>query len=165
MLPNESVSHFPAPPPTWSDVVRLCRRVCILRERGLHADAEKLLVESLPPLLATVRAPQETDAALNLRLDAVFAQETERVANAAVLAELLRPLLAEDLPAATALPVGTPAPVLVPLATAPAVTPPAAPPPKPPTRGAISIADFIDDMIAQESPPDRAGDSARRRAS
>jgi hypothetical protein len=114
-------------------------------------------------MLATVRAPGESDATVTERLNAMFATEAERVANAAVLAEILVPMIAEQLrpPISSGLAapgVSQPTVPATPLAPVPLAPRPAAPRP-------ASIADFIDDMIAQESPPDRSGQGAQRRAS
>ena len=128
----------------------------MLRERGQNDVAERLRSGELMTLLAAIRTPGDSDAAITERLNAIFAAEAERVANAAVLAEILVPMLTEQLRplgASSAAPTPVPAPV---------VAPPMATPRQP--RPA-SIADFIDDMIAQEKPPDRPGQGAQRRAS
>jgi hypothetical protein len=138
---------------SWSDVARVCRRVCVLRERGQNAEAEQLRSGSLPELLSAVRTPTDTDATIAERLESVFTHEAERVADAAALAELLVPLLSEQLRSSPALQGVIPA----------TIVPPTPPPKKPPARRAASIADFIDEMIAQESPPDRS--DAKRRVS
>jgi len=154
MLLTLPVSNFPAPTVSWSDVARVCRRVCVLRERGLPDEAENLRAGALIELLAAVRAPADTDASVMERLEATFAVEAERVANAAVLAELLVPLLSE---------VRTPA---LPPGLRPVPPAEVARPTKPVTpRTAASIADFIDEMIAQENPPNHSGGGAQRRAS
>ena len=157
MLLNQSVSNFPAPAVTWSDVARVCRRVCVLRERGQNEEAERLRAGELMTLLAAVRAPDESDAATTERLNALFATEAERVANATVLAEILVPMISEQLrPLAAPGRTAAETPALA--AVAPVVTKPVQPRP-------ASIADFIDDMIAQERPLDRPGPGAQRRAS
>jgi hypothetical protein len=155
VLPNPSVSNFPTQPRSWSDLARLCRRVCVLRERGLVAEAERVRAGELAETLAAVRSPTDTDEAIEQRLATTFAAEAERVANAAVLAELLAPLLADRAQRPGA-PVALTSDSAAPL-----------PPPKPaPRAGPLDLADFIDDMIAQERPPLRAGaPSAQRRAS
>ncbi len=108
--------------------------------------------------LAALRAIPEAAADSDARLRALFAAEEERVLNARVLAELLVPLLSEHLgglrpPAPRRATVASPAP-------AAAAAEPAVPAGSGPTPG---IADFIDEMLAQ----DRAagGDRTRRRAS
>jgi hypothetical protein len=148
LLRNPSDSNFPGSMTPWGEVARACRRICVLRERGQQDDAERIRTEELPRLVALARAPEETDAMANERLEKIFSLEEERVASAAVIAELLAPMLAGK---------SRPAPVeQVAVSVAPmpaAVTP--APAPKPPERRSASIADFIDEMIAQEKPPDR----------
>ena len=157
MLSNQSVSNFPAPAVTWSEVARVCRRVCVLRERGQKDEAERVRADEVMPMVALLRTATDTDAAITERLNTVFAAEAERVANAAVLAELLLPELTGQL-RSLAVPVAAPTSPVPPLPA-----PAAVPKPTPPRRG--SIADFIDDMIAQERPPDRPGHGAERRAS
>jgi hypothetical protein len=135
----------------------VCRRVCILRERGQNEEAERLRAGELMTMLAAIRAPDDSDATITDRLNALFATEAERVANAAVLAEILVPMIAEQLRPLTASSAAAneiPAPSVV----APAPSKPVQPRP-------ASIADFIDDMIAQERPLDRPGPGAQRRAS
>jgi hypothetical protein len=156
LLPNPSVSNFPAQAPSWSDLARLCRRVCVLRERGLAADAERVRAGELTEMLAALRTPDDTEETIAQRLAATFAVEAERVANAAVLAELLAPLIAEHTRPATG-PVAMRSDSTSPL-----------PVPKPaPRAGPLDLADFIDDMIAQERPPpSRTGPAvSQRRAS
>ena len=156
MLPTALVSNSPAPVPEWSDVARECRRVCVLRERGRNDEAEQVRQGFLADLVSAARAPTDTDADVAARLETLFARETERVANAAVLAELLLPVLLENLRAVVA------------TASAASVVKPAAPilprTSTPPTA-AISIADFIDAMIARENSVDSSNPNARRRAS
>jgi hypothetical protein len=135
----------------------MCRRVCVLRERGHPDDAERLRAGELMAMVAAIRTPAESDAAVSERLNAIFAQEAERVANAAVLAELLAPSLLEKL---------QPQPGAEPNTTraSPSIAPPL-PVEKTVAPRAGSIADFIDEMIAQEKPPARPGPGAQRRAS
>jgi hypothetical protein len=131
----------------------------MLRERGHSEDAERLRAGELMAMVAAVRTPAETDAAISERLNAIFAIEAERVANAAVLAELLLPTLVEKLQlqsrphavtesSVTPTSLAQPAPVEKPVAPRPA-----------------SIADFIDEMIAQDKPPARPSSNGQRRAS
>ena len=114
-------------------------------------------------MVASVRAPTDSDAAIAERLNAIFAAESERVANAAVLCELLLPVLAEKFHLQAKPP--TPLVAAVTLEPAPA-SPPSEPiAEKPAAPRAASIADFIDEMIAQEKPPPRSGGNTQRRAS
>jgi hypothetical protein len=129
----------------------------MLRERGQSEIAERVRAGELMTLLAALRTPGDSDAAITERLNAVFAAEAERVANAAVLAEILVPMLTEQLRPLGAVPVAASTPI-----PAPVISPPV---PKPPQPRPASIADFIDDMIAQEKPPDRPGQGTQRRAS
>ena len=152
-MTNPPVPRFPPQPISWSDVARLCRRICLLRECGQNDAAEILRRTSLEDALNSLRT-SEDPATIAQRLESTFAAEAERVANAAVLAEMLAPLLnkqrhsldpfgaaaAEAPPMATSTPADSPA-----LATA--VAPRSSAP-----RGApADIAHFIDEMIAQES--------------
>ena len=108
-------------------------------------------------MVAAVRTPSDSDAAVSERLNTIFAHEAERVANAAVLAELLVPALVEKLqPQLRAEPAAA--------AAFDSIAPPV-PIEKTGTPRAASIADFIDEMIAQEKPPARPGPGAQRRAS
>jgi hypothetical protein len=157
VVAKSAVSNLSPPPVpvSWSDVARVCRKVCVLRERGQSGEAEQLRAQTLPELLAALKTPTDTDAAIAQRVESIFAVETERIANATVLAELLVPLLSEQL-RGLAVP-----PNMISASLSPAPPPP--PPPKPPARAAtISIADFIDDMIAQENPPPRGGRASRQ---
>ena len=141
---------------SWSDIALVCRRVCVLRERGQNEVAERLRAGELMTMLAAVRTPGDSDAATTERLNAIFATEAERVANAAVVAEILVPMITEQLRplmGSTVASSAIPTPVVVP------------PVPKPSQPRPASIADFIDDMIAQERPPDRPGQGSQRRAS
>lgn len=125
----------------------------MLREQGDEAEAERVQSGPFAESLIALRTPAETDAAFDQRIEAIFAVERERVANAAVLAELLAPILAARLPLA-----------------APPVAPesldsrPVARVTRPLPIAPAGIADFIDEMIAQErtnaTPP-----AAHRRAS
>lgn len=147
-------------------MVNLCRRICHLRFFAHLAEADSLQMNELPRLLALLPTAPDVDA----RLHDVFASEEKRMADARALAELLAPLLAEQLrsvfvslPASSLqAPASAPQPSSSPFAT-PALSPAAASAtsaPKPaarPVRTTVpGIADFIDDMLAQERPARRA---------
>jgi hypothetical protein len=137
----------------------------VLRERGQHEEAEDLRSRELPGLLASIRSPSDTNASVEAQLEAILTREEDRVANAMVLAELLAPLLTQ---ASARVPELTPILIPTPEPSAPEPRPPqfVAPPPSPaPARPAGSIADFIDEMIAQETAPAEAAPASRRRAS
>ncbi len=123
--------------------------MCLLREQGQADEAAQLEAGTLPEMVAALRGPDDTDATLAARLDSILALEMERVANAAVLAELLAPLLQPAVARPTAS-----------LALAPSL-PSDAMPLRAPRALTGDIADFIDEMIAQE----RAPDAPQRRAS
>uniref|UniRef100_UPI0039C967CA hypothetical protein n=1 Tax=Horticoccus sp. 23ND18S-11 TaxID=3391832 RepID=UPI0039C967CA len=157
-LSSEPAPHFSIPGNAWNDVARTCRRVWVLREHGRHDEAELLRQGELAGQVAAARSPAESDADVAGRLEAIMTHEAERVASAAVLAELLLPILAQQLraPAAT---VATASPVAI--QALPKLDAPQAPAQRP----AASIADFIDMMIAQENATDLSARAAQRRAS
>lgn len=116
--------------------------------------------QELEPLVENLRSGGDTPLALDARLAATMAEESDRVANATLLAELLAPMLGLR-PGASELKTLVAAP-------RPAISPEsrvnAAPIPKP-ARTAASIADFLDEMIAQESTPTRPPGATPRRVS
>jgi hypothetical protein len=128
-------------------VARICRRICLLRESHQAAAAEELRRGELAAALVAIRATVESDAVVEQKLEATFAAEAERVANAAVLAELLAPLLVQH----TSWEPGSSARLHEPAGEAPAL-PLSAPPPR---ADPADIAHFIDEMIAQERVPPR----------
>jgi len=124
----------------------------VLRERGRSEEAEQLRASSLEQLLSDRRSEGEPDATIDDHLAAILVTEQERVANAAVLAELLLPILSEHLRSSA------------PLAKIAAVAAPPARPPAAPRVPSTGIADFIDEMIAQER-ADGSDPASHRRAS
>jgi hypothetical protein len=139
-LISPSVSPSSAESHAWSEVARICRRVCVLRERGCTDEAETLRRSELDVLLATLRQEASEPAVVDRQFESIFAAEADRVANASVLAELLAPLLRERLPAPT-----------VAESSAPRTSSPSAVPARRPRPAAAGgIADFIDEMIAHE---------------
>lgn len=126
----------------------------MLKERGDSDAAERLRTGDLASAIESRRAESgESDEAIRARLDAIMAVEEERVANAAVLAELLAPMLGASASARVA---------------ASGVHPPATPAIEPPATASaperprpVNIADFIDEMLAQE----RGEPHGHRRAS
>jgi hypothetical protein len=163
-LINPTVPCFNFQPDSWTDVARLCRRICLLRECGRNDEAEHVRHSALAEAIAARRSAGDSEAMIEQRLDAMFAVEAERVANAAVLAELLAPLLggrqfhSQDPFTALA---GAPEPVARKVPTPPVplhVAPLEAPAPR---ADASDISHFIDAMIAQERSPSRDGDVRR----
>ena len=100
--------------------------MCVLQAQG-HTDEAERLRASLPA---------------DERVAAVLAAETERVADAAVLAELLAPMLAEKSVAER-----------VSVSSDPETLTRSATPAASPRTSPAGIADFIDEMLAQERPP------------
>lgn len=108
---------------------------------------------ALQEALAAVRHSGEAEETIAARLEATFAAEADRVANASVLAELLAPLLtarpvSQDPFGASAWPPAAP-----PEAIAPAPLPspvPDSPAPAAPRAAPGDISLFIDEMIAQQ---------------
>ncbi|MBL9186418.1 MAG: hypothetical protein JNK23_02975 [Opitutaceae bacterium] len=135
--PPATVSAQPTAAPDWIDVARLCRRICLLVERGEIAEADRLRTGEFSAAVSALRAAG-TDGAM-------FAIEAERLAHATLIAEFLAPLLAARLqPAARR---DMPAPSLARIA---ALTPEPAAPARSAAPG--NIADFIDEMLAREHP-------------
>lgn len=146
---DPSVPRFPARPASWNDIALICRRICLLRETNRPAAAEQLRRHDLAAAVAAVRPEVDSDAALEQKLAAICAAEAERVANAAVLAELLAPLLLAAPHAARPSWAAEAAPE-----EAASAFPPAAPAANAsrPRGDPADIAHFIDEMIAQEQP-------------
>jgi hypothetical protein len=160
LLLNRSASNFPPPSATWNDVARLVRRVCVLRERGETDAAENLRLGALASLITSVQNAADDPAGVAQRIEAIYATEQERVANASALAELLLPLLTDSAPVFGAHPESE-LQVTAMHSPSPAVP---TPPTSKPVRRPGDIADFLDDMIAQER-AEEADPSSRRRAS
>lgn len=113
----------------------------MLRERGELAEAERYAADALPAAVAAARIPADTDESIAAQLETIFARESERVADASVLAGLLASFPSGNAPPAGAVRTD---------ATPRARNVPAAAPPR---RATGDIADFIDEMIAQEGSP------------
>jgi len=130
-------------------VVGLCRRICVLDARSETAAAAQLRAGPLAAALARCRAEGETEEAISANLAATLHVETERVANAGVLAELMVPLLVGKLGIAGNTAAGAHSQTVPSTAAKSRHQTPAAP------RIPGNIADFIDEMIAQEQPTRR----------
>jgi hypothetical protein len=134
-----------AAPSHWDDVRRIYRRVCVLREQGRDAEATSLEHAEFSRALSAARAASKAGD----EEAGVLAAEAERVSTACLLAEMVAPLIAEQLRAELpGLAGGAVAVAKMPargvsVATAPKSRPaPAAPP---------SITDLIDGMLSLES--------------
>jgi len=118
----------------------------VLHERGEGSAADTLEAGPLAELIAALRTTAENSAEFDQRLETVFTTEQERVANASALAELLLPLLSHGTPLFGVVSPTPPAPAPQTLSAPVSFAEPA-----PPVRRAPgAIADFLDDMIAQE---------------
>lgn len=139
----------PAIEHAWDEVRRLVRRIGLLRAAGRHAEALDLEIDELSRAFTAARA---ADPAGEDRSPAIQHEETERIAQASALAEILAPLLAEKLrqhlPPAV---VGAAAALATPTESVRPPAPNAAAPS--PTSSPPSIADFIDSMLAQRPSP------------
>jgi hypothetical protein len=125
----------------WDAVRRLYRRICVLRATGRDADASVLEREDLSRALSAARAA--TDSPVNETT--LLAAESDRVADAGVLADVLAPLLAERLRADAPTPIA--AVSAEPASTAVSTLTPLT---RPPRASVPGIADLIDGMLSQE---------------
>jgi len=127
--------------PPWSEVGRTCRRICLLRAAGRYAEAQR--IEDTELAAAAAKASREGSGPgpeADARLATMLAGEAERVAAAVAFAEILAPMLSERLGDRAAIHAQAPKhPHRGPGTGAPG--------------GVRGIADFIEEMLAQ----DRAG--------
>lgn len=129
----------------WDDVRRIYRRICILRKQGRDAEATSLEHAEFSRALSAARAASKAgDEEAQL-----LAAEAERVSTACLLAEMVAPLIAEQLRAE--LPVLSGAPLAV--AKMPARLAASTPKSRPAPAGPPSITDLIDGMLSLESSP------------
>jgi hypothetical protein len=119
----------------------------LLRARGETAAADQLRAGPLEDAIVALRAAGLSDDAIAARLNTIFTTEDERVANALVLAEVLVPILVERLGSRIAAAAATHTPSAP--SSQPSRSANRAAADVPPAGG---IADFIDQMIAQEQP-------------
>ena len=116
---------------------RIYRRICLLRSEGRGPEAQRIEDTELAAAAAQARGDTDSGPESDERMKALLAGERERVAAAVALAEVLAPMLSERLAA------------LAP-ARAAAETPGRERPGASPSGEARGIADFIDEMLAQE---------------
>jgi hypothetical protein len=133
-------STFSAVASPWAEVATIYRRICVLRLRGQTVDSAHLESIALTAALAAAELAHATPAEFEQRMRALFQAEEDRVHSAAILAELLAPLLAERLGSAVApaRPASVPAPRPPAMNPAPTASEPAA------------IADLIEGMLDQQ---------------
>jgi hypothetical protein len=114
------------------------RRICFLRSEGLPDEAQVIQETEFAEAAARARSLLSPGSGADSLLRELMAEEEERVAQAVAFAEVLVPMLARRLP-------------LRPSA------PPHAGPPEARARAQVGpgaargVADFIDDMLAQDS--------------
>lgn len=120
--------------PPWAEIGRIYRRICVLRLNGRAAEASRLHDGEFSAAVEALRAENADDPDFPVQLEAQLNAEEERAAEAVALAELLLPMLTEQLGRAPA----------------PAIRPAAAPARPAGARPAPDIADFIDEMLAHD---------------
>ncbi|MBL9214441.1 MAG: hypothetical protein JNG83_03090 [Opitutaceae bacterium] len=119
-------------------VARLIRRVCLLREQGEVADAEKLQAGELARAIRDHRLQHGPDSLPESELRELYVVEARRAADALALAELLIPQLTRQPTAARTRSEAVAIPVPMP----PAV--------RMPEAGVPAIPDLLDAMLAAE---------------
>jgi hypothetical protein len=129
---SEALHRFEPP---WIEVGRVYRRICFLRSEGLAVDAQHVEETEFAQATARARESSVSEFEADSILKSLLAEEEERVAEAVAFAEVLVPMLSKRLSGLAPLP-----------PAAPALRRPRVPA-HDETRG---IADFIDDMLAQE---------------
>jgi hypothetical protein len=118
----------------WAEIGRIYRRICVLRLNGRAAEAGRLHDGEFSAAVEAWRAKNADDPDFSAQLEAQLDAEEERAAEAVALAELLLPLLSDQLGRAPAA----------------AVRPAAAPARPAGPRATPGIADFIDEMLAHD---------------
>jgi hypothetical protein len=132
----ESLRRFE---PSWIKVGKVHRRLCFLRSEGREEEARQLEGRELAEAILEARKSTESDAEADALLAELFAEGEERVADAVAFAEVLVPMLAHEM--------RLPSTGMAGAAERPRHRKPDAEKPGEPRE----IADFIDDMLAQES--------------
>lgn len=151
MLNDYPSSDRPAAAEGLAGIIRLIRRICLLREQGATAQANRLQAGELTAAVAEFRLWNGPDNLTEEKLCALFVSETELVREAMVLAEILAPQLVKLLPLAAS---AGPAPVF------PTVLPDK--PFRPLPDGPPAISDLLDAMLAAERPGRRSAPSTHR---
>jgi len=129
----EALVRFDAP---WIEVGRIYRRMCFLRFEGMVREAQVIEDTEFAQAAARARGSYASGLEAESVMDAILADERERVAEAVAFAEVLVPMLSRSLPGL--------APGAAPAQAAPRTAR------KPAHDESRGIADFIDDMLAQE---------------
>lgn len=135
---NLSFNPRPAGEEPRAGIVRLIRRTCVLREQGDEA-AARMGEAEVARVVAACRATEGAAVLPEAEVHALFAAEQARVAEAAILSELLAPRLLAALPLTPDPPESRPVRSVA--SPAPAAAAPAGPP---------AIPDLLDAMLAAE---------------
>jgi hypothetical protein len=98
-LNNPSLHQRPTSSGSTIGVARLIRQAFVLREQGDHAGAARIEESEIPTAVRDHRLAHGPDALPEAELRALYAIEEQRVAEAAILSELLIPRLVKMLPA------------------------------------------------------------------
>jgi len=154
-LNHATLSQLPAAENPLAGLARLIRQVCLLRESGDAAQAAQLRNGGLADAVRDYRLAHGPQALPESELQAMFAAEERRVAEAAILSELLVPRLAACFPADSAS--GRSAPLRPGAARGGISTGPAPSPVGPPV-----ISDLLDAMLAAERNTGRAPGISQR---
>jgi hypothetical protein len=142
VLTNPSFIPHAAAAEDLRGISRLIRQICLLREQADLAQAARLQENELADAVRELRAARGPEALPESELQAMFAREEHRVAEAILLSELLVPRLVSGLPASSR-PVTTTAGTAV-VAESPRPYHKAAP------AGSPAIPDLLDAMLAAE---------------
>jgi hypothetical protein len=158
--PSALFSSIPSP---LNEVQALCRRVCVLRSTGAFVAADRIVADELPRAVAALR---ETVTITDAELQALYAAEEERVADARALAEILLPMLSEAPARRTRSPFAAVESVKAEAAgtTDLVAASSALPDPirsSPTTAPLPGIADFIDEMLTQDRSKTRPNGTRR----
>lgn len=122
--------------PPWIKVAEVYRRICLLRLEGRDADARRIMESEFAEAEMAAKSACSGDPDADTSLKSFLASEGERVAQAVAFAEVLVPELSRRLSERAG---------VRPTAAVPA------PKPRVASRGdVLPVADFIEEMLAQE---------------
>src|SRR5208283_2265353 len=85
----------------WIKVGRVHRRMCFLRSEGREEEARFVEDRELAAAVVEARRVSGSDDEADALLKALFAEGEERVADAVALAEVLLPMLAQEMQSPT----------------------------------------------------------------
>jgi hypothetical protein len=119
-------------------VGRIHRHICFLRLEGRQAEAREIENTELAPAVVEARKASESEAEADAVLHDLTHEDEARVADAVAFAEVLVPMLSERLR------------LQAPSPSAPARSPRQKRPESGTPDQSHGIADFIDEMLAQE---------------